>query len=58
MKQLVQDPIAKTTLRDEERRWIRERDYTCKVNGNTIDEACVVMKTAARADDLESRIHF
>ena len=58
MRQLAQDPVAKTTLRDEERGWIRERDYTCKVNGNTIDEACVVMKTAARADELEGRIHF
>ena len=58
MHQLAGDPAAHTALRDEERSWIHERDYTCKVNGNTVNEACVVMKTAARADALESRVHF
>ena len=47
-----------TALRDEERRWISERDYSCKMNGTTTDVACLVMKTATRADELESRIHF
>jgi uncharacterized protein YecT (DUF1311 family) len=58
MGQLASDPSAKATLRDEERRWIGERDYSCQVNGHTIDEACVVSKTAARADALEARVHF
>ena len=58
MHQLAHDPAAHDQLRDEERRWIRERDYTCKVNGNTVNAACVVIKTAARADALESRVRF
>ena len=58
MHQLAGDPAAHTALRDEERRWIQERDYTCKVNGNTVDAACIVMKTAMRADQLESRVKF
>ena len=58
MRQLAGDPASHTALRDEERSWIKERDYTCKVNGTTVDSACIVVKTAARADDLESRIHF
>ena len=58
MHQLANDPAGHTKLRDEERSWIKERDYTCKVNGDTVDSACVVMKTAVRADDLEARVHF
>ena len=58
MHQLAADPAGHTALRDEERTWIKERDYTCKVNGNTVDSACIVMKTAARADELEGRVHF
>ncbi len=58
MHQLASDPAAHARLRDEERSWIHERDYTCKINGDTVDSACVVVKTAARADDLEGRVHF
>ena len=58
MRQLANDPGAKTRLRDEERRWIAERDYSCKINGTTIDSGCVVLKTAARADVLESQVRF
>jgi uncharacterized protein YecT (DUF1311 family) len=58
MRQLAGDPTAHTALRDEERRWISERDYTCKINGTTVELSCVVIKTATRADELESRIHF
>jgi uncharacterized protein YecT (DUF1311 family) len=58
MHQLAGDPAAHTALRDEERRWISERDYACKINGDTIDVSCVVLKTALRADELERRIHF
>ncbi len=58
MRQSANDPSAKLALRDQERRWIDERDYTCKVNGNTVDAGCVVLKTAARADELESQVRF
>ena len=58
MHQLAGDPAAHTALRDEERRWISERDYSCKINGDTTDITCVVKKTALRADALESRVHF
>jgi len=58
MRQLAKDPAAHDGLRDEERRWITERDYTCKINGTTVDGACIVMKTAVRADALESRVRF
>lgn len=58
MRQLANDPAAHTALRDEERRWINERDYACKINGDTIDVSCVVIKTALRADELERRIRF
>lgn len=58
MRQLAATPAKKLALRDEERRWIAERDYTCKVNGNTVDNGCVVIKTAARADALESQVRF
>ena len=58
MHQLASDPVGHARLRDEERSWIHERDYACKVNGDTVDSACVVVKTAARADELESRVHF
>ncbi|MDF0489632.1 lysozyme inhibitor LprI family protein [Sphingomonas sp. H39-1-10] len=58
MRQLASDPAKKLALRDQERRWIAERDYSCKVNDNTVDNSCVVMKTAARADELESQVKF
>ena len=58
MRQLANDPKGRLALRDRERRWIAERDYTCKVNGDTTDSDCVVMKTAARADELESQVRF
>ena len=58
MHQLANDPKARLALRDRERSWIAERDYTCKINGDTIDSGCVVIKTAARADELESQIRF
>lgn len=58
MRQLASDPARKQALRDQERRWIAERDYSCKVNSDTVDSRCVVMKTAARADELESQVRF
>ena len=58
MRQLRTDSAAHDQLRSDERRWIAERDYSCKVNGNTVNSACVVIKTTARADELKSRVHF
>jgi uncharacterized protein YecT (DUF1311 family) len=58
MRQLASNPSAKVALRDRQRRWIAERDYTCKVNGDTVDSSCVVMKTTLRADELESQVRF
>jgi len=58
MHQLAKDPAAHDTLRTEQRRWLHERDYTCKFNGEAVNESCVVMKTAERADELESQVHF
>jgi uncharacterized protein YecT (DUF1311 family) len=58
MRQLANSPDKKLALRDQERRWIAERDYTCKINGDTVDNGCVVIKTAARADELESQVKF
>lgn len=58
MKQLASKPAEKTALRDRQRSWIKERDYSCKVNGETIDAACIVTKTAARADELEAQVRF
>lgn len=58
MRQLASNPSAKVALRDRQRRWIAERDYTCKINGDTVDSGCVVAKTAVRADELESQVRF
>lgn len=58
MRQLASRPAAKIALRDQQRRWIRERDYSCKINGDTIDTGCIVTKTALRADELERQVRF
>ena len=58
MQQLANDPGKKTTLRDEQRSWLKKRDYDCKVDGNTIDDGCLMTKTATRANELEKMIHF
>ena len=58
MHQLSSDPVAKATLREDERRWIRQRDYECRINGGVVDDACTVNRTATRADQLESRVRF
>ena len=58
MRQLASRPAAKTALRDQQRRWIWERDYSCKINGDTIDTGCIVTKTALRADELERQVRF
>ena len=58
MGQLGADGAKKVQLRDDERGWIKKRDYACKVDGQTIDNGCLVEKTAARADELEKRLKF
>lgn len=58
MRQLASKPQARLTLRNEERSWIKRRDYECKVDQETINTACIVSKTASRANELESRIRF
>jgi uncharacterized protein YecT (DUF1311 family) len=58
MHQLATDPTKQMALRTEERSWLKERDYQCKVDGQTIDDSCLVAKTAIRANELESQIRF
>lgn len=58
MRQLAADPARKAALRDRQRAWIKERDYSCKLNGDTTDAGCVLTKTTARADELEAQVRF
>jgi uncharacterized protein YecT (DUF1311 family) len=58
MHQLDRDPAKKIALRDAQRSWLRKRDYDCKVDHETIDDDCLVEKTATRANELETQIHF
>jgi uncharacterized protein YecT (DUF1311 family) len=46
-------------LRLEERRWIKKRDYDCKVNNmGTVDNNCMLNQTSSRADELQSHLKF
>ena len=58
MGQFPQGAPQRIQLRDEERSWLKKRDYDCKLNGDTIDNGCLLDKTKARADELEKRIHY
>lgn len=58
MHQLASDPAKKLALRTEERSWLKQRDYQCKLSGQIVDDGCLVTKTAARADQLESQVRF
>jgi uncharacterized protein YecT (DUF1311 family) len=58
MHQLAHSPERQTALRDEERSWIKQRDYQCKIDGDTIDNSCLVGKTTERADALEKQVRF
>lgn len=58
MHQLDKEPSKKLALRDAQRSWLKKRDYDCKVDGNTIDDGCLVEKTAVRANELEKMIRF
>ena len=58
MHQLARDPARQMALRDRQRSWLKERDYTCKVDHETLNDSCLVGKTAARANELERMIRF
>jgi uncharacterized protein YecT (DUF1311 family) len=58
MRQLASKPEQRTALRNKQRSWLKARDYDCKVDQQTIDSSCVVMRTAVRANELESQIRF
>ena len=58
MRQLVSRPRDRLALRDAQRSWLKQRDYECKIDQITIDNTCLVTKTATRANELESRIRF
>ncbi|GGH06620.1 lysozyme inhibitor LprI family protein [Silvibacterium dinghuense] len=52
----AQSADAKASLKSEELAWIRHRDAQCKINGETVDNVCLVRETANRATQLESGI--
>ena len=56
MTQYAAHQDQKIALRDEERSWLKRRDYDCKLNRDTIDNDCLVHKTAERADHLEQKL--
>lgn len=58
MRQLANKPDERIALRNAERSWLKRRDYECKIDQQTIDNGCLVTKTADRANELESRVRF
>jgi uncharacterized protein YecT (DUF1311 family) len=58
MRQLANKPEERIALRNAERSWLKRRDYECKIDQQTIDNGCLVAKTADRANELESRVRF
>ena len=58
MHQLAKNPAKQMALRNQQRSWLKERDYSCKVDHQTLDDSCLVGKTATRADELERLIRF
>jgi len=58
MRQLATAPDKRLALRDKQRAWLKARDYECKVDQETINSTCLVLKTASRADELERMIRF
>jgi uncharacterized protein YecT (DUF1311 family) len=56
MRQFATKPEQRTALRNPQRSWLKARDYDCKVDQQTIDSKCIVIKTAVRANELESQI--
>lgn len=58
MRQLAKAPSRQIALRNEQRSWLKERDYSCKVDRQTLNSSCLVSKTASRANELERMIRF
>ena len=58
MRQMASKPAERVALRNEQRSWLKARDYDCKVDQETINSSCLVAKTAQRADQFEARIRF
>ena len=58
MRQLASQPAKRIALRNEQRSWLKDRDYDCKVDQETINSTCLVDKTAERADEFETKIRF
>ena len=58
MRQLASKNAERLALRNKQRSWLKARDYDCKVDQETINNSCLVAKTAVRADELESMIRF
>ncbi len=58
MRQLANKDAERIALRTQQRSWLKARDYDCKVDQETINNSCLVAKTAIRADQLESKIRF
>jgi uncharacterized protein YecT (DUF1311 family) len=52
------DPEHARDLKLEERRWIKKRDYDCKLDAGTTDNGCMLEQTSSRADELESHLKF
>jgi uncharacterized protein YecT (DUF1311 family) len=51
-------PQKFAAVKDRQRRWLRERDYKCKIDTTTIDMACLITETSSRADELEALLRF
>ena len=47
MSQFPPNDPKRIELRDSERKWLKERDYSCKIDGQTIDDGCLMKKTAS-----------
>jgi uncharacterized protein YecT (DUF1311 family) len=58
MRQLAKTPDKRLALRTEQRSWLKARDYACKVDQETINNTCLVTRTATRANELERMIRF
>jgi uncharacterized protein YecT (DUF1311 family) len=56
MKNYKPSSVTAGELRVEQRAWLKERDTACKLNGDTVDNVCLVDRTTKRADELEMRL--
>ena len=58
MSQYPANDPGRIALRDDERTWLKKRDYDCKIDHNVVDNACLLDRTSKRADELEKRVKF